>query len=252
MLNTVAILVIFAATPLVFIMLYFITAPYGRHFRSGWGPSIASRASWFLMELPAMVVIAGVVLFDERRASPLALVLLGLWEMHYIYRTCLFPLLMKDTGKRFPVLLILFAGVFNSLNGYANGHFLTGFSLLPNSGIIPAARVGLGMALFVAGFVTHVRADAESARLAGERRRRLQDPPRGFVRIRRQPQLLRGDRRMDGMGACNVVPARPGFRPFHRGKPRAEGARQPCLVHGHFSGLSPRAQARDTFRILKT
>jgi protein-S-isoprenylcysteine O-methyltransferase Ste14 len=113
------------------------------------------------MELPAMVVIAGVVLFDERRASPLALVLLGLWEMHYIYRTCLFPLLMKDTGKRFPVLLILFAAIFNSLNGYANGHFLTGFTLLPVGGVIAAARVGLGMALFVTGFVTHVRADAE-------------------------------------------------------------------------------------------
>lgn len=161
MLNTVSLLVIFASTPLVFILLYFVTAPYGRHFREGWGPSIASRASWFLMELPAMVVIAGVVLFDERRARPLALVLLGLWEMHYIYRTCLFPLLMKDNGKRFPVLLILFAATFNSLNGYANGHFLAGFSLSPDSGIIPAARVGLGMALFMAGFVTHVRADAE-------------------------------------------------------------------------------------------
>ncbi len=161
MLNTVSLLVIFASAPLVFIMLYFVTAPYGRHFREGWGPSIPSRASWFLMELPAMVVIAAVVLFDERRANSLALVLLGLWEMHYIYRTCLFPLLMKDNGKRFPVVLTLFAAIFNSLNGYANGHFLAGFSLAPGSGIIPAARVGLGMALFIVGFVTHVRADAE-------------------------------------------------------------------------------------------
>ena len=113
------------------------------------------------MELPALVVIAGVVLFDERRASPIALVLLGLWEMHYLYRPCLFPLLMKDNEKRFPVLLTLFAAVFNILNGYANGHFLAGFSLDANAGVIPAIRVGLGMALFFAGFVTHVRADSE-------------------------------------------------------------------------------------------
>ena len=106
MLNTVSLLVIFASAPLVFIMLYFVTAPYGRHFREGWGPSIPSRASWFLMELPAMVVIAAVVLFDERRANSLALVLLGLWEMHYIYRTCLFPLLMKDNGKRLSLIHI--------------------------------------------------------------------------------------------------------------------------------------------------
>ncbi|HVP19254.1 MAG TPA: DUF1295 domain-containing protein [Spirochaetia bacterium] len=161
MLYTTALLVIFASAPAVFMALYFVTAPYGRHFREGWGPTIPSRTSWFLMELPALVVIAGVVLFDERRASPIALVLLGLWEMHYIYRTCLFPLLMKDNGKRFPVMLTLFAAVFNILNGYANGHFLAGFSLDPSAGVIPAVRVGLGMALFFAGFVTHVRADSE-------------------------------------------------------------------------------------------
>ena len=46
-----------------------------------------------------MVVIAAVVLFDERRASPIALVLLGLWEMHYIYRTCLFPMFMRENGR---------------------------------------------------------------------------------------------------------------------------------------------------------
>jgi len=161
MLNTIALLVIFAAAPLVFIALYFVTAPYGRHFREGWGPTIPSRTSWFFMELPALVVIAGVVLFDERRASAIALVLLGLWEMHYLYRTCLFPLLMKDTDKRFPLLLTLFAAVFNTLNGYANGHSLAGFSLEPGAGLIPAVRVGLGMALFFAGFVTHVRADSE-------------------------------------------------------------------------------------------
>lgn len=161
MLNTLALLVIFAAAPLVFIALYFVTAPYGRHFREGWGPAIPSRASWFLMELPALVVIAAVVLFDERRASLLALMLLGLWEMHYLYRTCLFPLLIKDNGRRFPLLLTLFAAVFNTLNGYANGHFLAGFSLEPGGGLVPAIRVGLGMALFFAGFVTHVRADLQ-------------------------------------------------------------------------------------------
>jgi protein-S-isoprenylcysteine O-methyltransferase Ste14 len=161
MLSTIALLVIFAAAPVVFIALYFVTAPYGRHFREGWGPTIEARTSWFLMELPAMVVIAGVVLFDERRAAPIALVLLGLWEMHYIYRTCLFPLLMKDTGKRFPILLTLFAAVFNTLNGYANGHFLAGFAVDPGAGVIPAVRIGLGMALFFAGFVTHVRADSD-------------------------------------------------------------------------------------------
>ncbi len=161
MLNTIALLVIFVSAPLVFILLYFVTAPYGRHFREGWGPSLNSRLSWFLMELPAMVVIAAVVLLDGKRASLVAILLLCLWEVHYVYRTCLFPLLMRDNGRRFPVVLIVFAAIFNSFNGYANGHFLSGFTLPQGAGIIPVVRVGVGVALFIAGFITHVRADHE-------------------------------------------------------------------------------------------
>jgi len=159
MLNTVALLVIFASAPLVFILLYFVTAPYGRHFRDGWGPSIDSRASWFLMELPAMVVIAGIVLFDGRKASLIAILMLCLWELHYVYRTCFFPLLMRDNGKRFPIVLIVFAAIFNSFNGYANGHFLSGFSLPANAGLFTDVRLGIGVALFLAGFITHVSTD---------------------------------------------------------------------------------------------
>lgn len=164
MLNTIALLVIFASAPAVFILLYFVTAPYGRYFREGWGPSIDARASWVLMELPAVVVIAGIVLFDGRQASIIAILLLGLWEVHYLYRTFLFPMLLRDNGKRFPIVLIFFAAIFNSLNGYANGNFLTGFSL-PDGGVFSDARLGIGVALFAAGFIIHVRADHELRKL---------------------------------------------------------------------------------------
>ena len=30
-----------------------VTAPYGRYTRSGWGPSIRSRFGWLLMEAPS-------------------------------------------------------------------------------------------------------------------------------------------------------------------------------------------------------
>jgi 3-oxo-5-alpha-steroid 4-dehydrogenase 1 len=165
MLSNVALLVIFISAPLVFALLYFETAPYGRHFRSGWGPSIDARMGWILMELPALVVIAIIVLFDGRRVSPLSFLLLGLWEIHYLYRTCLFPFLIRENGKRFPVVLILFAGIFNSLNGYANGAFLAGSSPLPLSGFLPNMRFVAGLALFAAGFATHVWADRDLRRL---------------------------------------------------------------------------------------
>ena len=138
MLNTIAILVIFISAPLVFAMLYFYTAPYGRHYRGGWGPTVPERAGWIVMEAPALLVIGIVVLANARSVSLFSFLLLGLWEIHYLYRTCLFPLLMRESEKRFPIVIIGFAFIFNSLNGYANGLFLA-------SAPLPVGRILAGL-----------------------------------------------------------------------------------------------------------
>jgi protein-S-isoprenylcysteine O-methyltransferase Ste14 len=164
MLNTIALLVIFASAPLVFTLLFFYTAPYGRHFRPGWGPSVSARAGWMIMEAPAFLVIGIIVLSNGRSVSALALLLLGLWEVHYFYRTFLFPMLIKDNGKRFPVLLVAFACIFNTLNGYANGMFLAS-SGPAVGGFLSSVRVCIGITMFVAGFLTHVWADRDLRKL---------------------------------------------------------------------------------------
>ena len=70
MLYFIAILVIFVSAPCVFTTLFFFTAPYGRHFRQGWGPSVSPRTGWILMELPALLVIGITVLFSGRERQP--------------------------------------------------------------------------------------------------------------------------------------------------------------------------------------
>jgi hypothetical protein len=35
-----------------FASLLFVTAPYGRHARSGWGPTVSAKLGWVLMECP--------------------------------------------------------------------------------------------------------------------------------------------------------------------------------------------------------
>jgi protein-S-isoprenylcysteine O-methyltransferase Ste14 len=164
MLVTLSLWVIFVSAPVVFTLLFFFTAPYGRYFREGWGPTLTARAGWMVMEAPALLVIGLIVLSSGHPPGPLTLLLLGLWEIHYLYRTCLFPLLMRGSSKRFPVLLVAFAFIFNSLNGYANGMFLawTGPSA---AGGMSSLRVCVGIALFAAGFLTHVWADRDLRRL---------------------------------------------------------------------------------------
>jgi 3-oxo-5-alpha-steroid 4-dehydrogenase 1 len=164
MLYTIAVLTILFSVPVVFIILFFYTAPYGRHFHGGWGPTVTARVGWILMEAPSALIIAIVVFSSGARVSPLCLLLLGLWEAHYAYRACIFPFLMRRGDRRFPVAVILFAWVFNGLNAYANGVFLAGAGPLAE-GPVGRIRVAIGIAMFVAGFATHARADGVLRRL---------------------------------------------------------------------------------------
>jgi 3-oxo-5-alpha-steroid 4-dehydrogenase 1 len=130
MLYGIAIVAILAAAPLVFVLLVFVSAPYGRHYRAGWGPSVSARIGWILMEspsalIPPILILAGSWRDRGQRLGVVSVFLLVLWEAHYIYRAFAYPFLMRKSGKRFPLSVVLFAWVFNGLNAYANAAYLT-------------------------------------------------------------------------------------------------------------------------------
>jgi len=41
---------------LMFPLLMKVPAPYGRHTRKGWGPTIPNRLGWIVMELPSLAL----------------------------------------------------------------------------------------------------------------------------------------------------------------------------------------------------
>ena len=50
--------IIWAATAVAsFILLQFVTAPYGRHVKKGWGPQISNKLGWIIMEAPSLLII---------------------------------------------------------------------------------------------------------------------------------------------------------------------------------------------------
>jgi hypothetical protein len=59
----------FALAATTVIALFFVTAPYGRHTRKGWGPTIGERLGWIVMEAPAPLVFA-VTHLDRLGLSP--------------------------------------------------------------------------------------------------------------------------------------------------------------------------------------
>jgi 3-oxo-5-alpha-steroid 4-dehydrogenase 1 len=146
-----------------FIGLQFIVAPYGRHGRGGWGPTLPARVGWLVMESPAPLVFAGVYLAGPHRADLVPLILLVLWQTHYVQRSFVYPMLMRD-GTRMPVSVMAMAVAFNVLNGFINARWVSALGSYPTSWLADP-RFLIGAALFVGGLALNLDADRTLRRL---------------------------------------------------------------------------------------
>jgi protein-S-isoprenylcysteine O-methyltransferase Ste14 len=158
-------------------VLLLVTAPYGRHSRAGWGPTLPSRLGWILMESPALIWFGAVYLGGAHRAEAVPLALVALWLAHYLHRALVYPFRLRAGGKRMPAVVASLGFGFNLWNGWLNARWISGL------GAYPAAWLGdprflLGSALFAAGFLANLDADRRllALRRPGEEGYRI---PRG-------------------------------------------------------------------------
>ena len=139
-------------------LLFFITAPYGRFARQGWGPTLPARSAWVLMESTSVVTTAVAFALGDRHEG-VPLVFFVLWQSHYLYRAWVFPFLLGKGARPMPLSVVAMGASFNLVNAYFNGRWL--FSLSPEyaASWLTDPRFVVGVALFVAGLATHLRAD---------------------------------------------------------------------------------------------
>lgn len=139
-----------------FILLQFVTAPYGRHTKQGWGPQISNKVGWILMEAPSFLIILYFFLTSDQ--SSFASMLSILWLLHYFNRTFIFPFRIRTKGKRMPLIIVASAIFFNLINAGLNGYFLAHFE---NYTLSSFAKWNffLGIILFLAGFIINQISD---------------------------------------------------------------------------------------------
>jgi 3-oxo-5-alpha-steroid 4-dehydrogenase 1 len=153
------IVVWFALSAITFAALNFVTVPYGRHTRAGWGPLVSDRVGWVVMEAPAAVTFAVWFYLGKGWHSAAALVFLGIWELHYIHRAFVYPLMRRSVGKRIPLAVVGLAFAFNLVNGYWNGRYLFVDASARYLDWMRDPRFVTGLALFALGYLTNRRAD---------------------------------------------------------------------------------------------
>ena len=140
--------------------LFFVTAPYGRHARPGWGPTIPARWGWVIMEAPSPIGFAVVfVLFADAWSAP-QLLLAGLWLLHYVYRAFVFPFLMRGGGKGKPIVTVGLAVLFNLANGPMNAFAIVTLSPhLATNAWLADPRFVIGAVVFLTGWAINHHAD---------------------------------------------------------------------------------------------
>jgi 3-oxo-5-alpha-steroid 4-dehydrogenase 1 len=147
----------FSLAVVVFLALLFFAAPYGRHFRRGWGPAVNNQLGWVIMEAAAPLAFAVCFVLGGNPNTITRLVFLGLWEAHYLHRAFIYPFSLRRRGM--PVTIIGFGLVFNTVNGYLNGRYIFTFSEGYTNQWLADPRFIAGVALFITGFVINRQAD---------------------------------------------------------------------------------------------
>ncbi|MBN1223507.1 MAG: DUF1295 domain-containing protein [Candidatus Aminicenantes bacterium] len=112
----------------IFVLLFFVTAPYGRYAKTGWGRMMDTRSGWLIMESPASLLFFILYILSDRRAEAGAVMLLIVWQSHYLYRAFIYPFRQRRK-KNMPLVIVLFAFVFNVINAYLQARWI--FMLAP-------------------------------------------------------------------------------------------------------------------------
>ena len=147
-----------------FLALVFVSAPYGRHTRAGWGPTLPVRLGWVLMELPCVLFFAFVFFRGEHSLELVPLVLLGFWQLHYVNRTFIFPFRMRVGDRRMPFLIPVLAIGFNLLNAWINATWI-GHLGSYSADWLSDPRFLLGAGIFLGGWMGNLHSDAVVRRL---------------------------------------------------------------------------------------
>lgn len=142
----------------IFFLLLHIAAPYGRHTSAKWGPLIDNHYGWFIMEFPALAVMIYFLVKNFSSHSYSISLMTGLFCLHYLNRTFIFPFRLHTRGKKMPILIMASGIFFNLCNTFLLGYYFTHFADSENSWLIDGRFIA-GLILFFIGVLINWKSD---------------------------------------------------------------------------------------------
>lgn len=144
---------------IVFVALHFVEAGYGYLFDRRFGPPVSNKIGWIVMEAPVSTAMFVLWWFSSRTWHLVPLVLLVLFQSHYIWRAFIFPLKMRGDSKM-PAGIVAMGVIFNTLNAFMQGGWI--FFLAPDGyydGWFLKPYIYVGGVLFFVGMYINRHSD---------------------------------------------------------------------------------------------
>ena len=143
---------------IVFLILIFVKAPYGRHKTKGWGVEISAKKGWIIMEsIPAVLLTVMLVLGHNR--DFVVLFFWAIWTAHYVNRAWAWPNRAKLEEKLMPLSVVILAVIFNTVNCLLNGIWLFDLSGGYELSWVTDPRFIFGGVIFFFGMILNIKSD---------------------------------------------------------------------------------------------
>lgn len=144
---------------MVFLLLLFVTAPYGRHSSKKWGVTIPDRLGWFMMEVPALLIFIWLIITGDAPKTAVVWIIAFLYAFHYFNRSVIYPMRIRTRGKEMPLVIALMAILFNFVNAGFLGYYTGSLQTQYGNEWFTDPRFAAGLALFITGMIINVSSD---------------------------------------------------------------------------------------------
>ncbi len=173
-----------ATALIIFLVLLFVTAPYGRHSKRTWGVTIPDRLGWIIMEIPAPLIFVLLVVTGDAPKTVTVWIVTGLYLLHYFNRAIIYPLRIRTKGKVMPLAVAIMAVFFNFVNAGFLGYYTGSLHIHFNTEWLSDPRFIAGLIVFTAGMAINVSSDEKLIHLRKNKHNGYQIPRGGlFERI---------------------------------------------------------------------
>ena len=174
---------------IAFFTLLLFSAPYGRHYRSGWGLRLPKRLGWVFMESPALYLMWVYFYFYDGFSNVVLTFFLFLWSVHYFNRSIIWPFKIKKEGF-IPLSVALMAFLFNAVNTFFHGYwFFLSDNHYDTSWFYEPVFI-IGLSIFFFGMFVNVQSDNILIRLAKSSNGGYKIPKEGLYKYVSSPNYL--------------------------------------------------------------